>query len=132
MGWSIGYDNNLERDIGYSVPALCDHPECNEEIDRGLSYVCGGEAFGGEHGCGMHFCPDHLTYAGEARDGVQLCTRCRYGKKAYTPKPDVPKWIRWKLNDKSWQQWRDENPDEVVKMKAYLESLKAKALCVPA
>jgi hypothetical protein len=43
MGWSIGYDENWKRDIGYGVPAVCDHPKCNKIINRGLSYVCGGE-----------------------------------------------------------------------------------------
>src|SRR4051812_7048849 len=27
MGWSIGYDSNWQRDIGYGVPAFCDHPQ---------------------------------------------------------------------------------------------------------
>ena len=36
MSWSIGYDDNWDRDIGYGVPAYCDHPGCNEEIDRGF------------------------------------------------------------------------------------------------
>ena len=45
MGWEIGYDDNWERDIGYGVPAECDHPDC-QVIDRGLSYVCGGEPYG--------------------------------------------------------------------------------------
>ena len=57
MSWSIGFDSNWNRDIGYGVPAYCDNPKCNKEIDRGLSYVCGGEAFGGEKGCGLYFCP---------------------------------------------------------------------------
>jgi len=52
MGWSIGFDSRWNRDIGYGVPAYCDHPKCNEEIDRGLAYVCCGEQpYGGEHGC---------------------------------------------------------------------------------
>jgi hypothetical protein len=116
MGWSVGYDSNWKRDVGYGVPATCDHPSCNAEIDRGLSYVCGGDPFGGEHGCGLYFCTDHLVYAGDARDNVQLCPACRYGKKRYTPKPDTAEWINWKLTDESWQQWRNENPDEVVKL----------------
>ncbi len=37
MGWSIGYDDNWKRDIGYGVRATCDHPACNAKIDRGLS-----------------------------------------------------------------------------------------------
>ena len=40
MGWAIGYDGRWERDIGYGVPAVCDHPDCNVRIDRGLDYVC--------------------------------------------------------------------------------------------
>ena len=35
MGWSLGYDGRWKRDIGYGVPAVCDFPGCNEEIDRG-------------------------------------------------------------------------------------------------
>ena len=82
MGWSIGFDKRwgkYGRDIGYGVPATCDHPGCGEEIDRGLSYVCGGDAYGGEHGCGLFFCREHLTY--EERDGhlVPLCERCAAG-----------------------------------------------------
>ena len=34
MGWSIGYDNTWNRDIGYGVPATCDHLGCAAEIDR--------------------------------------------------------------------------------------------------
>ena len=39
MGWSIGYDDNWKRDIGYGVPAVCDHPGCNEKIDRYLNII---------------------------------------------------------------------------------------------
>jgi len=50
MGWSIGFDSSWNRDIGYGVPAYCDHPKCSKKIDRGLSYVCGGEPYGGGGG----------------------------------------------------------------------------------
>lgn len=54
MGWSIGYDERWKRDIGYGVPATCDHPGCEEKIDRGLSCVCANQQpYGGEHGCGL-------------------------------------------------------------------------------
>lgn len=56
MGWSLGYDDNWKRDIGYGVPSTCDHPSCNEEINRGLAHVCGGQPPGGEFGCGLFFC----------------------------------------------------------------------------
>lgn len=116
MGWSIGYDSNWNRDIGYGVPAYCDHPDCKAEIDRGLGYVCGGEPYGGEHGCGLYVCEHHSEYAGAKRDHVRLCLACRFGKPTYLATADHPDWIKHKLTDPSWQQWRDENPDEVDTM----------------
>lgn len=109
MGWSIGYDNNWRRDIGYGVPAECDHPKCHAEIDRGLSYVCGGEPYGGNDGCGLYFCNEHRC--------CDLCARCRNRKPPFTPKPDVLAWVRHQLTDESWAQWRAENPAEVEAMK---------------
>ncbi|KAF1008940.1 MAG: hypothetical protein GAK28_00572 [Luteibacter sp.] len=117
MGWSIGYDENWNRDIGYGVPATCDHPGCGEEIDRGLSHVCGGDPYGGQHGCGLFFCGKHLIPAGAKRDCSQLCSRCYSRRKPFDPTPDVPEWVRHKLTHESWQQWRDENPDEVKTLK---------------
>lgn len=115
MGWSIGYDNNWKRDIGYGVPAVCDHPKCNEEINRGLGYVCGGEPYGGEKGCGLFFCGKHLNWIG------QKCPRCAHYKPPYkNPKPDCEEWIRHKLTDESWEQWRKENPEEVKEMEERL------------
>jgi hypothetical protein len=32
----------------------------------------------------------------------------------------VPEWLEYKLNDLSWQEWRDEHPEQVVAMKAAL------------
>jgi hypothetical protein len=114
MGWSIGYDSNWDRDIGYGVPAHCDYPGCNEEIDRGLSYVCGGEPYGGNRGCGLYFCEKHLHYHERL---PQLCERCTPRKrKPFKPKPDHPEWILWKLTDESWEKWRDENPEKVKGM----------------
>lgn len=118
MGWSVGYDTKWNRDIGYGVPAYCDHPGCMAEIDRGLGYVCGGEPYGGEHGCGLYVCSDHYEHAGDRRDNARLCRACRYGKDWYTPTPDHPDWIKHKLTDESWQQWRDENPAEVASLTA--------------
>lgn len=123
MGWSIGFDTNWQRDIGYGVPAECDHPECMNKIDRGLSYVCGGEPFGGEHGCGLYFCQDNLYYQeGKGR----VCERCAQGKEPFDAKPDIAEWIRWKLKDASWKKWRDENPEQVETMRSFLNSLKNK------
>lgn len=101
MGWSIGFDDNWNRDIGYGVPAICDHPKCKEKIDRGLSYVCGGEPYGGEKGCGLYFCSGHLRYP------FQRCPKCaRYDHKPYKPKPDIQEWVDFKMTDSSWAEWR--------------------------
>ena len=113
MGWSIGYDTNWKRDIGYGVPAECDHPDCNNEINRGLSYVCGGTAFGGEKGCGLYFCSDHL-YIGKADDDPQMCERCCDEEPGFEPKPDIQQWRDWKRTDESWAEWRKENPKEAA------------------
>lgn len=124
MGWSIGFDNNWNRDIGYGVPAYCDHPKCNAEINRGLSYVCGGEPYGGDRGCGLYFCDEH--------GGGRLCPRCeaRRATPYKHPKSDHPRWIHHKLTDESWQQWRDENPAEVERMKSEQAEAKHNGGCV--
>lgn len=99
MGWAVGYDDNWQRDVGYGVPAWCDHSDCNERIDRGLSHVCGDAPYGGEDGCGLYFCGQHLG-AG------QLCERCQTNGDIFIAKPDHPDWIRHKQTDPSWADWR--------------------------
>lgn len=114
MGWQVGYDSNWKRDVGYGVPAICDRPGCGEAIDRGLSYVCGGEPYGGDHGCGLYFCGEHLL--GSRKDGdrlVWVCGRCDKNRPPYEPTPDTTEWLRWKLTDESWERWRQENPAAV-------------------
>lgn len=121
MGWSIGYDNNWERDIGYGVPSICDQPGCGKDIDRGLSYVCGSDPYGGDHGCGLYFCEDHRFSARRKGRFLDLCDRCCNGEEPYKPTPDTLVWLDWKLKDDSWQQWRDENPDQVAAIKTTIE-----------
>src|SRR5690348_7248244 len=124
MGWSIGYDANWGRDIGYGVPATCDHPKCNEEIDRGLGYVCGSDPYGGEFGCGLYFCSKHLFYhqpRGSERL-LQMCPRCSHSRRPYKhPKPDTEEWTRWKLTDESWALWREQNSEEVAQLSQLLK-----------
>lgn len=117
MGWSIGYDARWKRDIGYGVPAFCDFPKCNEEIDRGLSYVCGAQQpHGGDWGCGLYFCSKHLFYHSfRGGDSGEFCKRCIRHKPPHTPKPEHSDWIHWKLTDESWDEWRKKNPQEVQK-----------------
>ncbi len=107
MGWEIGYDIKWHRDIGYGVPAFCDHPECTEEIDRGLSYVCGGEPFGGEMGCGLYFCEKHRC-SGACLRNCSLCERCAADEPPFDPKPDHPRWTHHKATDPSWAKWRED------------------------
>lgn len=132
MSWDLGL-NKEDRDIGYGVPAVCDHPDCNAVIDRGLPHACGDMHDGGEEGCGLYFCRDHLHYGlfgsarmtedqeeeeEENRDCSNLCERCYAGEsQSFKPKPDVLEWVRWKLEDPSWSEWRRENPIAVNLMK---------------
>lgn len=126
MGWSIGFDPKWNRDIGYGVPAVCDHPGCNKEIDRGLSYVCGQEPYGGDQGCGLYFCSSHLfydspdpewsesppshaeeeEYYADEPEGTFVCERCRDESQPFEPKPDVQEWLDHKATDPSWAEWR--------------------------
>lgn len=106
MNWAIGFDSHWQRDIGYGVPAYCDHPKCSVAIDRGLAFVCGGEAYGGDRGCGLYFCGAHLWLPG------QLCNRCWHRRRMpYKPKADHPEWIKHKATDASWAEWRAEHPE---------------------
>lgn len=126
MGWSIGFDDNWNRDIGYGVPALCDHPGCGAHINRGLGYVCAkGEPFGGEEGCGLFFCEKH-------RDGEGFCERCGTTNEGpFEPSPDTIEWLTHKLTHESWGQWRDENPDEVAKIKKTVADVVTGAALIP-
>jgi len=106
MGWSIGWDENWKRDIGYSIPAYCDHPKCNKDINRGIAYVCGGEPYGGDVGCGLYFCSEHLSFS-RSKEAPQLCPRCNAYKPPYKKiKPEHPDWIKFKMTDPSWAEWR--------------------------
>lgn len=98
MGWSYGINPDRpegDQGIGYSVVAKCDKPDCAAEIDRGVSYACGGEHFGGEYGCGGYFCPDHLKYEFDDKDNMspQLCFECaKLWLEKMNKKDDKDKW----------------------------------------
>ena len=114
VSWSVGWSERWQRDVGYGVRAVCDHPLCHEPIDRGLAYICGGEIHGGEHGCGLFFCHEHLRYAERCS---QLCPACEGRRKPYKAKADVVQWVQHKLNDPSWAEWRLENAELVDKLR---------------
>lgn len=119
MGWSCGWSDRWQRDIGYGVPAVCDHPVCGASIDRGFSYLCGTPPYG-DDGCGLYFCGDHLTYSDDA-PGTR-CERCWNGDDPFTPTADTPEWVHWKLTDDSWADWRDANPDKTAELRAFLDT----------
>lgn len=112
MGWAVGYDSTWHRDIGYGVPALCDQPGCDAHIDRGLGYVCGAGPGGAEHGCGLYFCGEHGGGLPDCEHTIAEGT------------PDVAQWLRHKLTDPSWGQWRAEcEPRYLVALHAALEGV---------
>lgn len=145
MGWAVGYRGG--RWIGYGVPAKCDDG-CGADIDRGLSYLCGG-GIDGENGCGMFFKRSHLQYVaikdGEIFDEglvddydeleqmelngeieyVLVCYRCAAGELPGTPTPDTQEWALHVLNDESWADWRSDNPDGVRAYEKLVESADA-------
>jgi len=111
MGWEIGFDSKWDRDIGYGVPAECDHPDCDAQIDRGLAYVCGGEPYGGEHGCGLFFCDRHLYFGTDEPDEpedepeIDPSDESPPEHRSFEPKPDVKEWLDFKKTDPSWAEW---------------------------
>ena len=60
------------------------------------------------------FCGKHLS------GFPPLCSKCLKKEEPFTPKKDHPDWIRHKLKDESWEQWRKENKGEVKKLKALM------------
>lgn len=77
MGWGDCGTDSKGRPIGYSHTATCDHPGCKTEIDRGLSYACGGMHGEDEVYCEGYFCPTHLVAFVES-DGkdYRVCAAC--------------------------------------------------------
>lgn len=101
------------RDCGYGVPAKCDHPDCNEDIDRGLGYVCGGSNHN-EEGCWRFFCGKHANEDHHENEEIYgLCERCANDEPAFDPSPDTQEWIDHKMIDPTWDLWRSENPEFV-------------------
>lgn len=83
MGWANCGEDDIGRPVGYAHDAICDHFMCTADIDRGLSYVCGGMHGSHNHGCGRYFCERHLWLGcGEA---TQLCKACYDEWKATYP-----------------------------------------------
>ncbi|KKK96791.1 hypothetical protein LCGC14_2659210 [marine sediment metagenome] len=73
MGWGDCGTDEDGRPIGYYFDAACDEEGCEEEIDRGLAYACGGMHGFEEGGCDKYFCGKHMFIGGR----VQMCTPCQ-------------------------------------------------------
>ncbi len=106
MGYSVGWDSDNNRWKGYGVPCTCEHPACNEKIDRGMACLC--------EGCGLAFCGKHrhrvfcepcleINDVGEYPDGVT----------PFRAKPESPEWLQHLRNDPSWAQWRERNMQQL-------------------
>ena len=76
MGWAYCGKDREGREIGYGIEAICDHPDCNAKIDRGLAYSCGGMHGEKEYYCDKYFCPKHLFYMDEVDVVHPICKEC--------------------------------------------------------
>lgn len=70
------YRNGTEIEVGYGVTATCEQPNCQEQIDRGMAYLCGETHGSNENGCGGYFCGSHLYMSPEGQIGYR-CILCR-------------------------------------------------------
>lgn len=81
MGWAFGELPDGTA-VGYGVPDVCNEDGCDQAIDRGLAYVCGGMHGGDGVGCGGYFCGTHLEHRPRPNarrsesQWVQVCSRC--------------------------------------------------------
>lgn len=109
MGWGNCGEDSRGRPIGYYHAAQCDYPGCDAEIDRGLSYACGGmhghETLGGDDNidwsamdiaCEGYFCGRHQAMPClEHEDGAELyaptlCVTCAANlERAYREDPEM-------------------------------------------
>lgn len=109
MGWAVGWDGDHGRYRGYGVPAYCDAKGCQVEVDRGLGYVCEGDA------CGCYD-EDDLSVT------TFVCGEHACADVDWSDVPEHPDWINHLLTDESWHLWRTEHPEQV---KAYRQQLKS-------
>lgn len=115
MGYAVGEGVFLGkfRWIGYGVPAYCDHPDCNVEIDRGMGYAC-------NHECGGYYCSRHRFLPEimlNDNNEVEYCG-CLH---EHVQREEHPKWLAFILNEESWEKWRKENPEVVEEYQNQLD-----------
>jgi hypothetical protein len=77
MGWGDCGVDSKGRPIGYAFEAVCDHPGCNELIDRGLSYACGDMHGEDIASCDGYFCSKHRAHFVEVGgQELAICEGC--------------------------------------------------------
>jgi len=78
MGWANCGQDSQGRYIGYGVDAICDHPDCSKEINRGLPYVCGTMHGDDEISCEKYFCEEHKSNYVQIEHGrsTTICDSC--------------------------------------------------------
>ena len=78
MGWADCGTDSKGRSIGYGYGTICDQRGCAKEIDRGLSYACGGMHGDDEYSCEKYFCEDHQKILIETDQGnlIKVCSEC--------------------------------------------------------
>lgn len=143
MGYSVYFSDKNNRWQGYGVPAYCDHPDCNNVIDRGIGYVCCDNQ-NHSASCGGFYCELHryqMVYEDEIQDmsdeelnGLGIDSREERSQEddgiiCCTHKPieskEHPDWLNHVLTDDSWDEWRNKNPEMTRK---YQELLSEKTL----
>lgn len=81
MSWANCGTDSKGRSIGYAHEATCDHPGCDEKIDRGLAYTCGGMHGENEGDCEGYFCDKHLFSVEDPDErfhSARLCEACKH------------------------------------------------------
>lgn len=78
MGWANCGEDSKGRPIGYAHAATCDHDGCDEQINRGLAFACGGMHGEFDAACDGYFCEKHRIGGVEMSDGevTTLCLSC--------------------------------------------------------
>lgn len=78
MGWADCGEDSQGRPIGYAHEGTCDYEGCEEKIDRGLDYACGGMHGSGNFDvdCEGYFCPKHRTFLTVDGETQQVCKDC--------------------------------------------------------
>ena len=48
---------------------------------------------------------------------VECCERCKKQEEPFPYKQEHPEWLEHILNDDSWEEWRNNNPQKVLDFK---------------